>query len=159
MQPSQAMSEQPIADGTARARLQSDRPIKSEAEDVLGFSGFANALALSLAEMAPEDGLVISVEGEWGSGKTSAIELTHRRLILRELARETSKDLSEIEKNEWAEIQNDWEKLIDTRRTHIIRFNPWNFSGQENLTRAFFGELGSVIGHPPNGPLPKLSNE
>ena len=72
---------------TAVARLQGDRPIKSETEDVLGFSSFADALARSLTEMAPDDGLVVSVEGEWGSGKTSAIELTHRRVILRELAR------------------------------------------------------------------------
>jgi len=136
-------------------RLQGDRPIKSEAEDLLGFSNFADALARSLTEMAPDDGLVISVEGEWGAGKTSAIELTQRRIILRELTRETQTDLAILESREWTFIEEDWRKISDTRKTHIIRFNPWNFSGQENLTRAFFREVGAVVGHPPDGPIAK----
>jgi predicted KAP-like P-loop ATPase len=139
----------------ATVRLQGDRPIKSETEDLLGFSGFADALARSLTEMAPEDGLVISVEGEWGSGKTSAIELTHRRVILLELARETETPIAELEKETWPAIEKKWEEIIASRRTHLIRFNPWNFSGQDNLTRAFFREVGAVIGHPPEGKIAK----
>src|SRR5579862_3417427 len=138
---------------TAIARLQGDRPIKSETEDVLGFSSFADALALSLTEMAPDDGLVISVEGEWGSGKTSAIELTHRRVVLRELAHETSTELGVLEKQDWDSVEKRWDEIIDTRRTHLIRFNPWNFSGQENLIRAFFTQVGAIIGHPPEGKI------
>ena len=57
--------------GSVRRNLVGDRPIKSENEDVLGFGSFADALAKSLMEMAPDEGLVISVEGAWGAGKTS----------------------------------------------------------------------------------------
>jgi predicted KAP-like P-loop ATPase len=145
-----------FADGVRpNVSLQGDRPIKSEAEDILGLSSFADALARSLTEMAPDEGLVISVEGEWGAGKTSAIELTQRRVILRELAHETRTDIADLESREWDFVENEWRNIAETRRTHIIRFNPWNFSGQENLTRAFFKEVGVVVGHPPEGPVAK----
>jgi predicted KAP-like P-loop ATPase len=137
------------------AKLVSDRPIKSEEEDVLGFTSFADALAKSLAEMAPDDGLVISVQGEWGSGKTSAIELAQRRLVIRELAREEGVSVDEVEKRTWKSVEEKWQSIAKTRRTHIVRFNPWNFSGQDNLVRAFFAEVGATIGHPPNGPIGK----
>lgn len=133
--------------------LSGDKPISSEKDDILGFAPFADALAMSLTEMAPEEGIVISVEGAWGTGKTSAIELTERRLIIRELAREKSVSIEEIETCEWSLLQEDWTRRRDTRRMHIIRFNPWNFSGQDNLVRAFFTEVGSIIGHPPDGPV------
>jgi len=133
--------------------LVGDRPIKSESEDVLGLLPFADALAKSLTEMAPDDGLVISVEGEWGTGKTSAIELTQRRVVTRELARELLLSIAEVERRGWSWIEGEWEKRVETRRTHLIRFNPWNFSGQENLVRAFFKEVGAVIGHPPDGAI------
>lgn len=135
------------------AKLISDRPIVSEDEDLLGLTSFADALALSLAEMAPDDGLVISVQGEWGAGKTSAIEIAQRRLIIRELARERTVSVADIEQRDWKSVQDDWDAIVDTRRTQIVRFNPWNFSGQENLVRAFFKEVGATIGHPPDGAI------
>jgi hypothetical protein len=84
--------------------LISDRPISAEGDDVLGLTSFADALAKSLAEMAPDEGLVISVEGEWGSGKTSAIQLAERRLIIRELALEKSISIDDIEKRDWKPV-------------------------------------------------------
>ncbi len=133
--------------------LSGDKPISSEKDDILGFAPFADALAISLTEMAPEEGIVISIEGAWGTGKTSAIELTQRRLIIRELAREKSVRVEDIEICEWSSLEEDWNIRSDTRRMHIIRFNPWNFSGQDNLVRAFFTEVGAVIGHPSDGPV------
>lgn len=56
-------------------KLSKDRPISRAEDDVFGLSGFADALATSLLQMSPEDGLVLSVEGPWGSGKSSAIAL------------------------------------------------------------------------------------
>jgi predicted KAP-like P-loop ATPase len=135
--------------------LISDRPIASESEDALGLISFADALAKSLAEMAPDDGIVIAIQGEWGSGKTSAIELAQQRLIVRELARERNTSISEIEQRNWSVNKSDWDSISETRRTQIVRFNPWNFSGHENLVRAFFSEIGATIGHPPDGPIDK----
>src|SRR5882757_3921836 len=116
--------------------LSGDKPISSEKDDILGFAPFADALAVSLTEMAPEEGIVISIEGAWGTGKTSAIELTQRGLIIRELAREKNVRVEEIEICEWPSLEKDWTSRSDTPRMHIIRFNPWNFSCQDNLVRA-----------------------
>jgi predicted KAP-like P-loop ATPase len=126
--------------------LLGDRPISSESDDILGFAQFADALAKSLTEMAPDEGIVISLEGPWGTGKTSAIQLTERRLLVRELAREKDIPIETLANRNWPEIQKEWDDLIETRRTHVIRFNPWNFSGHENLVRAFFYEVGATLG-------------
>jgi predicted KAP-like P-loop ATPase len=135
--------------------LLGDKPINSPDDDALGLSSFADALAISLTQMAPEEGLVLSVEGEWGSGKTSALELMHKRIVIRELARERKLSLEQVEGRTWSAIEAEWVELKDIRQTHIVRFNPWNFSGQENLVKAFFREVGLAIGHPPNGAVAK----
>jgi len=36
-------------------------------------------------------------------------------------------------------------ELAERPRTIVFRFNPWWFSGQDNLTRAFFDELATVL--------------
>ncbi|MGM4907630.1 KAP family P-loop NTPase fold protein [Tardiphaga sp. 866_E4_N2_1] len=133
--------------------LSSDRPIASEDDDVLGFSQFADALARSLTEMAPDEGIVVSIEGAWGAGKTSALRLIERRIIIRELARESGIAVADLVEREWSAVEVEWEAFHGKRKTHLIRFNPWNFSGQENLVRAFFGEVGAAIGHSENGAI------
>ena len=143
----------PAQNETSSATLFGDRPIKSELEDILGLSPFADALAKSLTEMVPDDGLVVSVEGKWGTGKTSALELTQRRVIVRELARELRTSIAEIEERDWFAIEAEWNDRAVSRRTHLIRFNPWNFSGQENLVKAFFSEVGAIVGYPPHSPI------
>jgi predicted KAP-like P-loop ATPase len=138
-----------------RLVLAGDRPISSEEQDFLGLTPFADALAKSLTTMAPDEGIVISVEGKWGAGKTSALALTERSIIRRELAVELGCSLEDIKKRDWEPTLTEWDALAERRRTHVIRFNPWNFSGQENLVRAFFTEVGAVIGHPPDGAVAK----
>src|SRR5829696_5311107 len=73
--------------GQSPSSLVSDKPISSAEQDRLGFASFADALAQSLMSMIPPEGLVLSIEGEWGSGKTSALELALNRVMARELAR------------------------------------------------------------------------
>ncbi|NEJ88895.1 hypothetical protein GR223_23675 [Rhizobium leguminosarum] len=66
----------------------SDRPISHPAEDVLGRSDFALALAHSIDQLkVAKDGFVIGLIGEWGSGKSSVVELTLRFLRHVEMAR------------------------------------------------------------------------
>ncbi|MBY4587633.1 MULTISPECIES: KAP family P-loop NTPase fold protein [Rhizobium] len=125
-------------------RLFGDRPISRPEDDAFGLSSFADALATSLLQMSPRDGLVVSVEGPWGAGKSSAIALAMRTVMLRVLAaigegREEMEGLSD------ADLQARWIKLAKRRQTHIVKFNPWSFSGQENLVRAFFSELSSQL--------------
>lgn len=44
----------------------SDRPIKKDIEDKLGFQRVAENLASSVTSGSVEDGLVIGIEGAWG---------------------------------------------------------------------------------------------
>lgn len=106
---------------TAR-EVTADRPRTRLEEDELGYRDFAEAIAAGLASRAGDDGLVIAVHGKWGSGKTSAVNMVVDALARREQAKDES------------------------ARTIVVRFNPWWFSEQKDLTRAFFGEVNASIG-------------
>lgn len=71
----------------------SDRPISNPGEDVFGRAGFALQLARSIDQLiVGKDGFVLAIHGEWGSGKTSAIELIVR--FLRHLEMERASQFS-----------------------------------------------------------------
>ncbi|TQL14970.1 KAP-like P-loop domain-containing protein [Zymomonas mobilis] len=57
-----------------------DRPITEEKDDKLGFSALADQIALSLTQAKIEDGFVVGIEGEWGSGKSSLINLIKNKI-------------------------------------------------------------------------------
>lgn len=52
-----------------------DRPIESAEEGRLGFSSIADNLAISISNLNAKDGLVIGIEGAWGCGKSSILNL------------------------------------------------------------------------------------
>lgn len=89
----------------------SDKPISNENEDELNRMPFVKRLSKSVCNYDSQDCLVIGLMGEWGSGKTSILNLT----------------FSEIkkEKDNWI----------------FIDFNPWYFSNQDNLILQFFNRL------------------
>lgn len=99
--------------------LSGDRPKDTVAEDRLGYTGFAKALARAIKLASPREGMVLAVHGPWGSGKTSAVNMTVDAL---------------------ATLETEGEKTL------VVRFNPWWFSEQENLTRAFFTEISAALG-------------
>lgn len=92
-----------------------DRPITSRADDDLNRRDFANALAESILSWDGADSLVTGLYGEWGSGKTSLINMIRERLLEADPA------------------------------PNIVMFNPWEWSGHEELSTAFFEELDAVL--------------
>jgi ribose 1,5-bisphosphokinase PhnN len=52
-----------------------DAPIKVPAEDRFGMDPFAQALAASIRKIKAPEGTVIALNGPWGSGKSSAVNL------------------------------------------------------------------------------------
>lgn len=89
-----------------------DRPIESSGEDRLGFGLAARHVADAIHKMASPDGFVIGIEGGWGSGKSSFINLVSNAL----------RDFGE-----------------DAPR--IIRFLPWLISSRDGLLKELFVEI------------------
>ena len=97
----------------------SDKPISSSKEDVLNRSNFARQLAKALVSLNNEDTFTVGLFGNWGSGKTSLVNMT----------------LQEIENLQ----QESGKRII------IVHFEPWNFSDTEQLLTQFFIHLSNVL--------------
>ena len=97
--------------------FRADQPINSHSEDLLGRHSFARALAKAVSSYELEDSISVGLFGKWGSGKTSLINLT----------------LEEIR------------SFSSQKKPLIIKFNPWNFSDQNQLIQQFFNELSLVL--------------
>ena len=55
--------------------LNSGRPLKPGEADRLGFRQIAEKLAAAIVAQSASDGLVLAIEGSWGSGKSSMVTL------------------------------------------------------------------------------------
>ena len=108
---------------TSDIAIKADSPVRTKEEDLLDRAGMAARVAEFInrscgAENPCDESLVVGIEGEWGSGKTSFINL-----ILENLKPE------EPELPEFL----------------IIEFNPWNFSDQNELITDFFKSIIDVL--------------
>ncbi len=92
-----------------------DLPIKKLSEDTLGRKSFARNLASTLMNYSLDSSCTIGLYGEWGSGKTSLLNM-----VL---------DLVENESKE----------------TIILKFNPWLCSDSKQLISQFFKQLATAI--------------
>jgi predicted KAP-like P-loop ATPase len=109
-----------------------DKPILTPSEDRFGIDPFAKTLASSIRKLASPEGTVIALNGPWGSGKSSAVNLVLHHL----------KD------------------AIETNEIAVINFACWWFRGEEELALAFFRELyaglGATLGDRFKRVLPKI---
>lgn len=103
--------------------IKSDAPIKTKKEDLLGRAKFSEYLGKALLEWKSEDGIVIGLYGKWGTGKSSVINLAIEH------------------------IETVTKKKPKKDQPIIIRFNPWNFTEQDQLIKSFFTELAKAIKH------------
>ncbi len=103
--------------GETISKLSADRPLDDPRLDRLGYSPFAKQLAKSIINLTPVEGIVLGIFGPWGTGKSTILNFVIKYL----------------------------EGSTEEKKPIIIPFNPWWFSGQENLTRHFFGQIGAHI--------------
>lgn len=99
------------------AELSSDRPSTDPAQDLFGHAPFAKTLARAIRSQRGSDGIVLALYGPWGSGKSTVL----------------------------AYVEHELEHGPEADRPVVVSFNPWWFSGQENLAKAFLGQLQAVL--------------
>lgn len=97
--------------------LSADRPSVDPNEDLFGHAPFAKSLADSICRYPGNDGLVLALYGPWGSGKSTVLSYVAHFL----------------------------EQHPEAEKPVVVNFNPWWFSGQENLAKAFLGQLQAVL--------------
>ena len=98
--------------------LSNDSPISRPADDLFGLDPFARAIADGILRMAAPNGMVLAINGQWGAGKSSAINLIRHHLA----------------------------DAVATGRLSVVNFNPWWFAGGDTLTLALFQELNVAVG-------------
>jgi len=101
-----------------------DQPIKSYKEDILGRHPFAQSLANAILGYQAKDSIVIGLFGAWGSGKTSIINLALEHI-----------DIVSKKKNA-------------DKKPIVVKFNPWNYSDQNQLVTQFFRQLSVALRRP-----------
>lgn len=97
--------------------LDGDRPLANRTEDRLGFADMAMALARSIIAQTPTSGLVIGLEGAWGSGKSSLLNLTLDGL----------------------------KELGTGGSVKVLEFRPWLIGNRDRLLGSLFADLARVI--------------
>ena len=94
-----------------------DKPIETEKDDFLGRKRFSQHLGKALLDWKEKESLVIAIYGEWGSGKSSVINLASENI----------------------------EKSDQKNKPTIIEFNPWIFSEENSLGEHFFNEIAKEL--------------
>lgn len=97
-----------------------DNDIQSRTEDVLGRTEFANNIANLIANRTDNESFCIALTGAWGSGKTSVLHLIDESFTILNKESQSSKIIT-------------------------ISFNPWRYSGEDELMMYFFNEIASSL--------------
>lgn len=105
-------------DVSQKSNLSADHPLTDPALDRLGYAQFAEHLANGILSLPSSEGVVIALYGAWGAGKTTTLNYVAHCL----------------------------RKSPEQNRPAILWFNPWWFSGREDLVRAFLQQLTAEIG-------------
>lgn len=95
--------------------LHGDRPIERPDQDEFGCTAYAARLADALTSQAASKGLVLGVEGRWGSGKSSLLALTLAELRTR------------------------------PGQAMVVEFRPWLVGDRDQLLGALFQDLAKSI--------------
>lgn len=95
-----------------------DSPLRQPSQDRLGRANFAKFLAEAILKMDAEEGFVFALNGPWGSGKTTVINFVLHFI----------------------------EKQKRSKQLLTVRFNPWWFSGREQLLQHFFKQMRAGLG-------------
>lgn len=108
-------------------KLSPDLAETDPARDELGYAPLAKSIALGIEKLCPAEGIVMAITGGWGVGKTTTINFVRSYLI-----------------QQHAPVE-------------VVEFNPWWFSGHEDLVRRLINSLAQQI-KPGTAETKRLSN-
>ncbi|QNQ22907.1 pilA-like protein (plasmid) [Kosakonia sp. SMBL-WEM22] len=97
-------------------RAGQDAPISADDDDRYGFTAVADGLAESIHALEDDAGTVIGIEGRWGAGKTSLLNLLLARL-----------------------------RAASPPGTHVIHFSPWLSGPGGNLAEALLLPVAGIL--------------
>ncbi len=102
----------------------SNEPIKSKKDDVLGFHSLVKGILDKINSIPLHSPYSILLEGEWGSGKSSCLNLLEEAIY-----KQNDKNLflNSVDEN-YLFLQ-------------VVRFNPWNIKDKESIILSFFNTL------------------
>ena len=86
-----------------------DKAIQSEVSDLFNFNPTAKVLANNISKLSANESYTIAVNGEWGSGKSSFLNLVRHHL-----------------------------ENSDENKNIVLDFDPWMFSGREDVVMQLF---------------------
>jgi predicted KAP-like P-loop ATPase len=110
-----------------------DNALLEPKQDRLGYAPFAKHLADSICQMNFPEGFVIAIYGSSGFGKSTLLNFLTYYL----------------------------QQKPEKEQPIIVPFNPWLFSGGEDITRRFIGQLQTVLSQfkaIPKGILGRITN-
>jgi predicted KAP-like P-loop ATPase len=110
--------------------LLADTALSNPTLDRLDRAQFAQSLSRSILSLGGDDSFVIGLCGPWGSGKTSVLNFV-----------QSSLDSAEGDK------------------PILLRFNPWWFSGRQQLLEAFLAQFTAVLNAPKRGEKAKKAGK
>ena len=97
--------------------LSAYNPLTEPKTDLLGYAPFARHLADSICQMKFPGGFAIAVYGSWGSGKSTLLNFIVHYL----------------------------KQKPEHEQPIVVPFNPWLFSGHQDIARRFIDQLQSVL--------------
>lgn len=98
-----------------------DRPIERASQDILDVKSYAQSLGKAVLSYKESESLSIGLYGAWGSGKTSILNMALEH------------------------IEFKTEKYAKEEKPVTVKFDPWNFSDQNQLISQFFEQLSLAL--------------
>ena len=98
--------------------FEADKPIRHVENDEYDRKKYVDNLAYAILTDDDSDGLIVGVEGEWGSGKTSIKNMLIERLQ---------------------------QMPLPDRKMHLIEFDAWMYSRSGEIVSALFSEISAGL--------------
>lgn len=116
----------------------SDKPINCPEDDTLNRIEFSENLAQTIIEWGQTDSIVLAINGKWGYGKTSLLNLVKHYINIK--TKESSNLLSKLSR---MFIKLDIEEV--DKKIVIVDYCPWGFDDQDKIHNALFKDIAKAI--------------